>query len=308
MGAGALPVAALAVLPRLQATHAVATVVACGIPYLPLPLSGMSAAMVVASRSRGVKVLWSGILVAALAAGAYRALGAPGSPGPTREDADLTVVSANVLYGRGDTRDIAALAQSADILAVQENTPVFDASVRARLAADFPFEVGTSSDDARNTKLWSRTPLTLVGTGETEFTSMIATTEVRGVQWTIVNVHPVSPLHGSSRWASDAAKVLELLAAHLGEHLVVVGDFNAIEEHVTMRRLGAAGLRNAMAGWRSPGVLAWQPSWPTDKAFVPPLIRIDHALHSASVEAWRPRYVVVAGSDHKALLTTFRAR
>jgi endonuclease/exonuclease/phosphatase (EEP) superfamily protein YafD len=86
-----------------------------------------------------------------------------------------------------------------------------------------------------------------------------------------------------------------------------VGDFNAIEEHLTMRRLAAIGLRNAMSGWRSGGP-AWQPSWPTDMALVPPLIRIDHALHSASVEAWRPRYVVVTGSDHKALVTTFRAR
>jgi endonuclease/exonuclease/phosphatase (EEP) superfamily protein YafD len=128
------------------------------------------------------------------------------------------------------------------------------------------------------------------------------------VHWTIANVHPVAPQLGSSRWASDAGKVLELLEGHLGEHLVVVGDFNAIEEHLTMRRLAAIGLRNAMSGWRSPGVLGWQPSWPTDKALVPPLIRIDHALHSDSVEAWRPRYVVVTGSDHKALLTTFRAR
>lgn len=308
MGVGALPVAALAVLPRLQATHAVATVVACGIPYLPLPLSGMSAAMVVASRSRGVKVLWSGLLAAALAGGAYRALGAPGSRGPTREDADLTVVSANVLYGRGDPREIVALATSADVVAVQENTPAFDASVRALLAADFPFEAWTSSDDSRSSKLWSRTPLEVVGTGDTEFASMVVTTAVRGVQWTIANVHPVSPLLGSSRWDADAKKVLELLEGHLGEHFVVVGDFNAIEEHLTMRRLAAIGLRNAMSGWRSPGVLGWQPSWPTDKALVPPLIRIDHALHSDSVEAWRPRYVVVTGSDHKALLTTFRAR
>jgi endonuclease/exonuclease/phosphatase (EEP) superfamily protein YafD len=309
MGTGALPVAALAVLPRLQSTHAVATVVACGIPYLPLPVFGMSAAMVVASRSRGAKVLWSGVLVAALAACAYRVLGAPGSPGPTREDADLTVVSANVLYGRADTRELHALAQTADVLAVQENTPSFDASLRALLAADFPFEIGTSSDDAQSTKLWSRTPLEVVATGDTDFSSMVATTEVRGVRWTIANVHPVPPQqNGSSRWASDAGKVLELLESHLAEHLVVVGDFNAIEEHLTMRRFAAMGLRNAMSGWRSPGVRAWQPSWPSDKPFVPPLIRIDHALHSASVDAWRPQYVVVTGSDHKALVGTFRAQ
>jgi endonuclease/exonuclease/phosphatase family metal-dependent hydrolase len=115
-------------------------------------------------------------------------------------------------------------------------------------------------------------------------------------------------MRGSRRWESDAAAVLYLVSPHVGEHLVVVGDFNAVEEHLTMRRLSAAGLTNAMRGWRAPGAPAWQPSWPTDKRFVPPLIRIDHALHSASVEAWRPRYVAVSGSDHKALVATFRAR
>ena len=296
-------------MPRLQSTHAVATVVACGIPYLPMPLSGMSAAMVVASRSRGAKVFWSAALLASLAAGAYRAIGAPAAPGPTREDTDLTIVSANVMYGHGDTREILALAQTADVVAVQENTPAFDASLRPLLALDFPYEVGTSSDDAQGAKMWSRTPLQLVGNGDTDFSSMVVATQVRGVHWTIANVHPVPPQqNGSSRWASDAGKVLELLAGHLAEHLVVVGDFNAIEEHVTMRRLAAVGLRNAMSGWRSPGGRAWQPSWPTDKAFVPPLVRIDHALHSESVDAWRPRYVVVSGSDHKALVVTLRAR
>jgi endonuclease/exonuclease/phosphatase (EEP) superfamily protein YafD len=41
---------------------------------------------------------------------------------------------------------------------------------------------------------------------------------------------------------------------------------------------------------------------------VPTLIRIDHALHSASVSAWRPQYVEVAGTDHRAVVATFRAR
>ena len=108
--------------------------------------------------------------------------------------------------------------------------------------------------------------------------------------------------------AADAHAVLKLLRSHVGEHLVVLGDFNAIEEHLTMRRLAAAGLRNAMSGWGSQGAPAWQPSWPAIRAWVPAVIRIDHALHSDSVEAWRPRYTRVRGSDHKALVAVMRAR
>jgi endonuclease/exonuclease/phosphatase family metal-dependent hydrolase len=217
-------------------------------------------------------------------------------------------MSANVLFGRADPRQIADLARGVDVVAIQENTPSFDEALRAVLAVDFPHQLGTSREDASGTMLWSRTPMEHVGSGDTRFTSMVATTTVRGVQWTVANVHPSPPQHGSRQWVGDARKVLDLLGSHLDERLVVVGDFNAVEEHLTMRRLVSAGLRNAMRGRRAPGAAAWQPSWPADRTWVPPLIRIDHALHADSVQAWRPRYTRVRGSDHKALIAVFGAR
>ena len=307
MGVGALPVAALGAFPELQPTSRLAVIAACGIPYLSVPLAGSCGAMVVASRSRGAKVLWS-VALAAVVAEVSRRWFAPGTPGPTSTADDLTVLSANVLNGRGDVQQVAALARGSDLIAIQECTPAFAEALSALLATEFPHTVGSSRDGADGTMVWSRTPLELMATGHTGFTSVVGVTTVRGITWTIANVHPLPPQRGSRRWEDDAQQVLDLVTPHLRENLVVVGDFNAIEEHLTMRRLAATGLRNAMSGWRSPGVLAWQPSWPTDKAFVPPVIRIDHALHSESVEAWRPRYIVVTGSDHKALLATFRAR
>ncbi len=307
MGLGALPVAVLDRFPSLQATSRAAAVVASGIPYLPVPVAALCGAMAVDSRSRGRRALWSAACGVAVAVGARRWL-ARGARGPSPDATDLVVLSANVLYGLADPRQVAELARRADLIAVQENTPAFADALSALVGDDFPHRVGTAKPGARGTMLWSRTPLDLVGSGETDFSSVVARTTVRGVPWTVANVHPVSPMRGSGLWESDAAAVLDLVSPHVGDHLVVVGDFNAVEEHLTMRRLSAAGLTNAMRGWRALGAPAWQPSWPTDKRFVPPLIRIDHALHSDSVEAWRPTYVAVPGSDHKALVATFRAR
>jgi endonuclease/exonuclease/phosphatase (EEP) superfamily protein YafD len=306
-GLGALPVVALDVFPELQPTSPVATVVACGIPYVPIPLAAMCAGLAVASVSRGRRMLWATAAGAVLVGGLRDRFVAPASVEPPPRDRRLTVLSANVLFGRADPRHIVDLAQGVDVVAIQENTPRFDEALHAILAADFPYQLGTSTEDASGTMLWSRTPLEHGGTGDTRFTSVVATTTVRGVQWTVANVHPSPPQMGSRQWARDAQRVLDLVRSHLGEKLVVVGDFNAIEEHLTMRRFAAAGFSNAMSGSPSAGAAAWQPSWPAKHAWALPLIRIDHALHSGPVQAWRPRYTRVRGSDHKALVAVFRA-
>jgi endonuclease/exonuclease/phosphatase (EEP) superfamily protein YafD len=307
VAAGTVPVAVLHAFPQVQPSSRLAVIVACGIPYLPVPVALVSLGLATSSESRGRKTFWSAVLGGALVAAWQRWVSTTGVIGPDLAEADLTVVSANVQYGRGDPHVIAGLAQDADVVAIQEVTPAFEASLTSVLGDDFPYRQGSSSDDAFGTMTWSRTPLTDVRLGDTIFTSVIATTEVRGRRWTVANVHPVPPQRGSRRWESDAQRVLDLVQGSLGERVVVVGDFNAIEEHLTMRRLAGAGLTNAMSGW-SRGGDGWQPTWPTDMTWVPRLIRIDHALHSGSVDAWRPRSVVVPGSDHKALVGAFKAR
>lgn len=306
-GLAALPVVALDLFPEAQRTSRLAAVAACGIPYLQIPVAAMCAGLAVGSERRGRTLLWSAAFGAVVVAGHRQRMAEPVAEAPLPTGRRLTVLSANVLFGRADTRAIADLAQGADVVAIQENTPSFDDALQTALGADFPYRLGTSREDAGGTMLWSRTPLTHVGDGDTRFTSVLATTTVRGVTWTVATVHPAPPQMGVRLWARDARKVLELVRGHVGEPLVVVGDFNAIEEHVTMRRLAAVGLRNAMSGWGTAGVAAWQPSWPALRLWAPPLIRIDHALHSSSVQAWRPRYTRVPGSDHKALLASFRA-
>jgi endonuclease/exonuclease/phosphatase (EEP) superfamily protein YafD len=152
--------------------------------------------------------------------------------------------------------------------------------------------------------IWSRTPITVAATGNTRYTSLVARTTVRGTLWTVSTLHAVSPKDGSGVWEQDALAVADLVRPYVGEHLVVVGDFNAIDEHLTMRQIRDVGLQDSMTGWPLTAGDGFQNSWPNDPR-VPLLIRIDHALHSASVAAWRPQYVTVAGTDHRAVVATF---
>jgi len=152
--------------------------------------------------------------------------------------------------------------------------------------------------------MWSRTPLTLVATGQTRYTSLVVHTTVHDTLWTVSTLHAVSPLDGSRAWEQDAVGIANLLRLYVSEHLVVVGDFNAIDEHLTMRRIRDVGLQDSMTGWALTAGDGWQVSWPNDPR-VPFLIRIDHALHSASVDAWRPSFVTLSGTDHRAMIATF---
>ena len=146
--------------------------------------------------------------------------------------------------------------------------------------------------------------MTVVALGNTRYMSLVVRTSVRGTEWTVATLHAVSPKDGTDVWQTDAAAIADLLRPYVGENLVVVGDFNAIDEHLTMRRIRDVGLQDSMTGWSLAAGDGWQMSWPNDPR-VPFLVRIDHALHSASVDAWRPSYVTLAGTDHRALIATF---
>lgn len=280
---------------------------ASAIPYTPVPVAGAALGLMLWLDGRprlvGIALLGGALAIASL----------PWWPVPTgstpRPTADaLRVVSLNTEFGNADTRAVLRLAQSADILAFQENTPQFVRALEATgLLVDFPFRQGTALQESYGTMIWSRTPLTVAGFGATEYTSLVVRTTVRGTAWTVSTLHAASPKDGARTWERDAHAVAGLLRPYVGEHLVVVGDFNAVDEHVTMRRIRDVGLVDSMTGWPLAPGDGFQNSWPNDPR-LPFLIRIDHALHSAGVDAWRPSYITVTGTDHRALTATFAPR
>ena len=106
----------------------------------------------------------------------------------------------------------------------------------------------------------------------------------------------------STRAASTRASLLAAARDHEAD--LVLGDFNATEDHAPMRSLAAAGYRDV-------GELAnqgWQPTWPASDrwAVLPgiafPLAPIDHVLVGPRLAAIGQHTVAVPGSDHRAVV------
>ena len=75
----------------------------------------------------------------------------------------------------------------------------------------------------------------------TRFENLIATTTVDGTDWHLGVIHTVPPQMGADVWTDDAAAVGRLAEPFHEENLLLVGDFNAIDQHHTMRELTAGG-------------------------------------------------------------------
>ncbi len=81
---------------------------------------------------------------------------------------------------------------------------------------------------------------------------------------------------------------------------MVAGDFNAVDNHRPIRRLSAYGFRSTAD---SAGA-GWQPTYPADRADLPPLAPIDHILISPELAAAESHTVRIAGTDHLGVVAT----
>ncbi|MCZ4324933.1 endonuclease/exonuclease/phosphatase family protein [Brachybacterium paraconglomeratum] len=305
---GVLGAAALLVLRQVTVIHTwheYLIAAASFIPLIWLPLLVAALGLVLLLRAR-----WR-LLAAALTLVLVAVTAWPMLPGPERSatpqvvpEGTLTVLSSNIEYGGADIDEIARLAeQGVDAIALQEVTPEFEEALETSgLLEAFPHHVGTARDDAVGTMLLSRTPVELVDSMEgAVFDNLLATTTVDGTLWHLAVIHTAPPQMGAESWTADAAAVGEMVAPYAEENLLLVGDFNAIEQHHTMRELTADGsLRSLVAPGRGRGEGLWEPTWPVGRS-VPPFARIDHALVGPGVEGPVPNYLTIPGTDHKAL-------
>lgn len=305
---GVLGAAALLVLRQVTVIHTwheYLIAAASFIPLLWLPLLVAALGLVLLLRAR-----WR-LLAATLTLVLAAVTAWPMLPAPERSDTPqvapegtLTVLSSNIEYGGADIDEITRLAeQGVDAIALQEVTPEFEEALETSgLLEAFPHHVGTARDDAGGTMLLSRTPVELVDSTEgTVFDNLLATTTVDGTLWHLGVIHTAPPQMGAESWTADAAAVGEMVAPYAEENLLLVGDFNAIAQHRTMRELTADGsLRSLAVPGRGRGEGLWEPTWPVGRS-VPPFARIDHALVGAGVEGPVPSYLTIPGTDHKAL-------
>jgi endonuclease/exonuclease/phosphatase (EEP) superfamily protein YafD len=225
-----------------------------------------------------------------------------------RDHVELRIVSANLYLGQADPHSVVALARNhGDVVAVQELTPSeMDGLSAAGMDVSFPFRVASPQEDAHGAGLWSRYPLTEVGRSDPLLLSLItARVQIPGVRTpaTLAVVHTSAPWPWPiDIWrdgtASLATAMRQMAHSSAGGAVMVAGDFNATRDMLQFRRLQSDGFDDAHE--QVGAVLA--PTYPAD-SWLPPLLTLDHVLIRGGT-ASAVRTATIAGSDHRALLTT----
>lgn len=253
----------------------------------------------------GVAIVWPTVLSFVPRAGA---------PGPGQST--LTVLSANLLFGRADARKLAGVVASTapDVIVFQEYTHASAAFLQATLADQYPHRFEHARDDAFGQAVYSRLPFAGAprafppGPGWSE-PQIRVEVEFDGMRVGIMNIHVMPPTSLSMiREQRDRTLALsrlvrdELAGAARGSALIVAGDLNATPESEALELLCAAGLNDAHAD----AGFGRGSTWPRDTWLKwAPGVRIDHVLASDSLRSIHSGVSADIGSDHRPTFARF---
>jgi endonuclease/exonuclease/phosphatase (EEP) superfamily protein YafD len=288
--------------PELQATSTDLAQLSSFIPYGLIPWFLATLVLFLSSRGRGrlfALIPLAGLAAHALVLVPYAGIANDAPPGT---EPTLRVISLNLHYGQADTSRLLAEVESVqpDVVVLTEFTSQADSVLTdARWRQLLPYHLGTTGltsfspfhGDSSGTQVLSRTPIVELGhTVGTTATNLAVSVETNGHQLVLVAAHPVNPVRGKvSGWLSDADALTAFIQKFADQPVVVVGDLNAVPEHLTIRALtSATGLHDSLAGW--------QPTYPADRLI--PLITIDHVLASPQFSTVSVGRFTVANTDH----------
>jgi endonuclease/exonuclease/phosphatase (EEP) superfamily protein YafD len=219
----------------------------------------------------------------------------------------LRVMTVNLRVGHADPARVVATAvdHRVDVLVMEEVTPGALAGMRAAgLAEAFPHRVGRARSGGKGTLVLSRLPVSGARPLDTGFGGYRMDLHAGdGLLVGLVAVHVRPPTGDARGWAADLNAVRSAAVAEDGPTMVV-GDFNATDDHLPMRELRGRGFDDAAVQARS----GWQPTWPSADEVsvltvpVPSLLPIDHVLVNRGLRALRTESVTVPGTDHRALV------
>ena len=273
-------------------------IAACvAVPLLPL------AAVVLLVWLLAVQAWWGAVLAGGLLA-ASGARWVPRRHPSAPSEPTLRIMSANLLLGRADARDLVARARmlTVDVLAVQELTPQLTEALRA-VGVDELFPYSVVRDGLDGTAIWSRLPLVgrPVVAGLISTSAVATLTRPDGASITVASVHPRAPWPQS--FASRAVDELIALRGWLDTvpgPLVIAGDFNATSDHALFRDLLTSGRADAAEACGT----VWLRTFPSN-SWCPPIAGLDHLVIGGGMTATEIRSVHILGSDHRAVLGAF---
>ncbi|OIJ69723.1 hypothetical protein WN71_001420 [Streptomyces mangrovisoli] len=245
-------------------------------------------------------VAWA-VVLAGLLAWYVEPYGAPGGGEPHGPAlARLRVLTSNVEFGRA-TGSLVPVIRSLnpDIVFVEECEYGCQDTLVREFGAVYPHRAAVRADGSTGSLLLSRFPLTATAGVPGTMGMPGAVADVHGRAVRLQLAHPMPPLPGQvALWRRELARLRDWSAADRSAPTILAGDFNATEDHAAFRRILGTGLRDAarLAGDER------APSWPAGAA--PALgAQIDHVLVSADFSARGARFLRLAHTDHRALLT-----
>lgn len=268
------------------------------LPWLLVPAGG---ALLLAGPARW----WTGAAWAAVTLGALGWFLQPYGPDRTGAEgpavAHLRVLSSNVEFGQGTAELIPAIRrEKPDLVFVQECDHACSAALTARLPrADYPYRSAVEASGAEGSVILSRHPLrpTRGVAGQLGMPGAVADVEGHAVRLQLA--HPLPPMPGRlGAWRSELGALRDFAAKGQGGATILAGDFNASQDHAAFRRILDTGLHDSA---RLTGD-ARTPTWPADTA--PTLgTQIDHVLVSDAFTVRDTRFLDLADTDHRSLIT-----
>lgn len=300
---GALVLGVLHWFPAFHSLHAVTIAAASFIPYWWVPVLVASVVFVLCLRRWWRLVGVAGLAWVLLWAAIPHVPGGQPIHRMVKLDPGIGALAINVEYGGADLDGIAQhVRDDTALLVLLEVTPEFEERLDAsRLAEDFPHRLGTVRTDAGGTLVLSRTPLSPVHDFGTVFDSFVVATTVGGREWYIGAVHAAPPHYGGALWEAEGRLIADYVQGRPHERFLLLGDFNATPDHLTMRLIRDAGGRFARDDHEAFGVGS---TWPTN-SWMPPFARIDHCVDAGNTRfGCVVSHFTVDGTDHKGLHAT----
>jgi endonuclease/exonuclease/phosphatase family metal-dependent hydrolase len=222
---------------------------------------------------------------------------------PDVEGCPLRVLSANLLGGRADPAALVTIVreQRVDILAVQElTTAAVERLDEAGIGDVLPHRALHPATRYHGSGIFSRYPLSdgsvrVHPCAMRQSSATVAVPEAGRLR--VESAHPSAPnWHNTACWRHDLRTQPE--AGDGGPPVILLGDFNATLDHSLLRRVIAAGYRDAGATTGR----GLRPTWPFAINHYPP-VTLDHVLVDRRLGITQYAVMKVAGSDHRAVLT-----
>jgi endonuclease/exonuclease/phosphatase (EEP) superfamily protein YafD len=225
----------------------------------------------------------------------------PGTqPSAATDSTGLRVASLNLWYQNPRIDDVADIlpAVDADVIVFSEYTTEHQAALEATpLARDFPYRAQRTLRGVSGLGVWSRFP---IDEREQLYTFDSIELDVRGPDGDIrvFAKHISTPIADFAAWR-DALATSARIGRDAEEPTLLIGDLNSSYWHPPFRRVLDAGFVDAHAANGS----GFSTSWPTDW-WIPPFVRLDHALTAGGLVSTDVDDFEIPGSDHRGLVVT----